>query len=154
MEELFGALIGLVRATEGKEYMIDEHTNRLLLEGLSLEEEASPEYIATLVEEVREEKHRIAPDCSTCAAPCGRTEDFDFSLLNIDPEDIRDLKIRLLDALRTLAKQLRTKGEGNAPQKDALVLPFLYKGLFFVGSSFGASQLESLLQEAEQLNRI
>ena len=56
--------------------------------------------IQNLIQLVHEEKKRLVPDCSVCGSPCGRTEDYDLSLLWNAQEDIRSLKSLILFGIR------------------------------------------------------
>ena len=104
-DELTGALIGLSRATDGGTQATPE-TWRLMIEGIfttvpnvNFDEKT----IREMIGRVRAEKTRLAPDCASCAAPCGRTSDYDMSLLWNAEEDIRSLKSHILFGVRGMA---------------------------------------------------
>ena len=82
-DELTGALIGLARATDNAPY-VNDGTWRLMIEGLfatvtnvSFDTAA----IRALLDRVHAEKARLVPNCAPCAAPCGRTGDYDMAQL-------------------------------------------------------------------------
>lgn len=89
-DELTGALIGLARATEGTT-VPTESTYRTIIEGLfttitnvSFDNDA----ILAMIQKVRDEKHKLVPDCSSCASPCGRNDE--YLLRNNEDETVID----------------------------------------------------------------
>ena len=77
---LVGALIGLVRATDGMVHVTDD-TNNIIIEGLHMSDIAlriSDADLEALIARAHTDKHTIVPDCSVCGAPCGRTADYDW----------------------------------------------------------------------------
>ena len=136
-DELTGALIGLARATDNAPD-VNDGTWRLMIEGLfstvtnvSFNEKTLRE----LIDRVHAEKARLVPDCSDCAAPCGRAADYDMARLWNAQEDIRSLKSLILFGVRGMA----------AYAHHALVLgytddavnDFFAKALFAVGEDWG-----------------
>ena len=104
-DELTGALIGLARATDNAPD-VNDGTWRLMIEGLfttvtnvSFNEKTLRE----LIDRVHAEKARLVPDCSDCAAPCGRAADYDMTNLWNAQEDIRSLKSLILFGVRGMA---------------------------------------------------
>lgn len=98
---LWGALVGLARAAEGS-IEVSEGTAQAVLMGLKAcrEQEAlDEEALTAVVLMVQKEKHVLAPDCSTCAAPCGRTEDARLSDIFKAPEAICAAKKNLMESL-------------------------------------------------------
>ena len=80
-DELTGALIGLARATDNAP-AVNDGTWRLMIEGLfatvtnvSFDADA----IRALIDRVHAEKARLVPNRAPCAAPCGRTGDYDMA---------------------------------------------------------------------------
>ena len=80
-KELIGALIGLAKACNV--HLKTENTDGIIIKSLAsifpLEENGEE-----LLQRVREEKLAVAPDCATCFAPCGNTDE--FQLLNVSHE--------------------------------------------------------------------
>ena len=117
--ELLGAAVGLVRAADSNS-RTNEGTFALLIKAFSLlkqfaeavcladtvgETEAEMTQAELLksklpeaVEKIHAEKHRLVPDCSSCAAPCGRTEDYDVRRIIDAPPEIRTAKLCLTDS--------------------------------------------------------
>ena len=146
-DELTGALIGLARATDNAPD-VNEGTWRLMIEGLfttvtnvSFNEKTLRE----LIDRVHAEKARLVPDCSDCAAPCGRAADYDMARLWNAQEDIRSLKSLILFGVRGMA----------AYAHHALVLgytddavnDFFAKALFAVGEDWGMEELLPIVME-------
>lgn len=129
-DSLLGALIGLANAISGNEEMTDSGTISLICEAIHADTE-----IDAMIERVRTEKFRIAPGCAACKHPCGRTSDFDMELLYTEPEDTRNLKLRILEKLRDMA--------ANPAQVDA---EFLLRGLRAIGEYWDAAGLLKILQ--------
>ena len=102
---LTGALIGLARAIDDPATVSDE-TWTVMTEGLlatapdvclddtattpdvcpddvttALDAHPDDAAIEALIRKVRAEKERLAPGCSQCMAPCGRTADYDMQAL-------------------------------------------------------------------------
>lgn len=78
-DKLTGALIGLARATEGNEDMVNAATDRLVLDGLFTtitNVNFNNDTINTLIGRVNAEKERLVPNCLSCSSPCGRNDNF------------------------------------------------------------------------------
>ena len=97
---LVGRLVGLVRAAEGNEDLVDAGTMDLIREALAGDDSR----IADLEARIAAEKRRLAPDCITCAVKCGRTDDWDPSSLDEDGDEVRALKLSLIEHLGGNAK--------------------------------------------------
>ena len=112
---LLGVLVGLARATFSE--LKTEDTDRVLAEGLQLaaDPDAGEEALLQMTRAAAGEKLRVAPNCASCAMPCGNTANYDLSRLWTAPEEIRTLKLRLLSALFVLAgrKNNRRNPEGD-----------------------------------------
>ncbi len=141
VETLTGALIGLIRAADGNELVTGE-THRLLTDGLALTGKMTPDPIEvrTMIARVRGEKHRLVPDCSVCASPCGRTADYDMCLLTAAEPSVRSLKEKILSEAQTLASRAPLTPE---------VQTLLERALFAVGEEGGDDYLASLSAELD-----
>lgn len=103
-DELTGALIGLARASENTPKT--ENTDRIIIEGLFTtvtNVNFNPKTLKEMIGKVREEKYKIVPNCRTCAAPCGNTNDYDMEQIWNANEDIRSLKSLILFGVRGMA---------------------------------------------------
>lgn len=122
---LTGALIGLARATEGNEYLCSDSTAAVMVAGLCADEDFGHDVLLEMLQRVDDEKRKLVPSCYVCAAPCGRTDNFDMDKLQSAPEETRAAKLRLLTGSRDLAASL---AQGNEAVHN-----FLYKALFAIG---------------------
>lgn len=97
-DTLLGALVGLARATTSEPKTVN--TDEVLNAGLRLaaQPDAPEEKLARMLSIVRAEKHAVAPNCASCAMPCGNTNDYDLARLWSAPEPIRPLKLQMLSA--------------------------------------------------------
>ena len=105
-DKLTGSLIGLARGTEGNEYMVSDSTGAVVVEGLfatltnvNFDDNA----LLGILGKVEIEKQKLVPECSKCAAPCGRNNDYDLQNLWNAQEDIRSLKSLILFGIRGIA---------------------------------------------------
>ena len=151
-DELTGALIGLARASADSSLPAGS-IDQLLIQGLFTtvtNVNFNEETIRNLIRLVHEEKERLVPDCSVCGSPCGRTEDYDLSLLWNAPEDIRSLKSLILFGIRGV----------GAYAYHAMVLGytdeelnrFIRKALFAVGEDWGMEELLPVVLEVGKYN--
>ena len=140
-EELLGALVGLARATTSEPKT--ETTDDVLNAGLHLaaQPDAPVEKLQQMLAIARTEKHTVAPNCATCAMPCGNTADYDFARLRSAPEAVRALKLRLLDALFRLAQG----------RPDEAAQYSIYQGLFTLAEDWDEALLLPVVQRAEEL---
>ena len=97
---LVGRIVGLVRAAEGNEDLVDAGTMELIREALADDDTR----VADLEARIAAEKRRLAPDCITCAVKCGRTDDWDPSSLDEEGDEVRALKLSLIEHLGGNAK--------------------------------------------------
>ena len=107
-DTLLGALVGLARSTVNEPKT--EDTDRILAAGLRLaaDPEAAESALLRMTDIVETEKHRVAPNCASCAMPCGNTSNYDLARLWGAPAEICALKVRLLSAVCVLAGQKTT----------------------------------------------
>ena len=151
-DELTGALIGLARAADNNPD-VNMLTWRLMIEGLfttvtnvSFDEER----IRVLIDRVRAEKARLAPNCAACTAACGRTSDYDMAQLWNAPEDIRSLKSLILFGVRGMAAYAHhAMALGYA---DEEVNRFFAKALLAVGDDWDMDGLLPIVMEVGEKN--
>ena len=106
---LLGVLVGLARSTFSEEKT--EDTDRVLAAGLRLaaDPDAQEDALLRMTKVAAAEKLRVAPNCATCAMPCGNTSNYDLAQLWNAPGEICALKVRLLSALFALAGRKTTE---------------------------------------------
>ena len=142
-DALLGVLIGLARATTSEPKTVN--TDEVLNAGLRLaaQPDAPAEKLQKMLDIARTEKQAVAPHCAPGAMPCGTTADYALPRLWNAPAALRTLKLRLLDALLTLAEQ--------RPDADAQYV--IYQGLFTLAEDWDESLLLPVVQRAEELCR-
>ncbi len=108
-DALLGVLVGLARSTFSEPKT--EDTDRILAAGLRLAADpaAAQEALLRMTKIAASEKLRVAPNCATCAMPCGNTSNYDLARLWDAPAEICALKVQLLTAVCTLAGQKTTE---------------------------------------------
>ena len=151
-QQLFGALIGLSRASESKE--IWESSGCALIHGLTLaydpawadaDMEVSAEFricVEHAIESLHREKALMAPDCAACQYPCGRTADYDMAETLESSELLRTAKLHLLSLLGQIAIHAKTQDAKTIGQ-------FLSDALFQISCTYEAGQLKDLILQAE-----
>lgn len=152
-DELTGALIGLARAIDDPA-LASAETWAIMTEGLlatAPDACISAAALETMIQSVRAEKARLAPGCSSCTAPCGRTADYDMQALWNAEEEVRALKIRILADLREIAGHI-----AHAPaqqDEDAEVYPLLCEALFKIGYDESTEALMATVRKVEETKR-
>ncbi|MCL1912813.1 MAG: hydroxylamine reductase [Eubacteriaceae bacterium] len=148
---LTGELIGLARAVDGN--TPDKSTHKAVIDGLFTtvtNVNFNDETLLRQIEIVKEEKTKLIPQCSDCAAACSRNDAYDITLLWEDNEDIRSLKSLLLFGMRGMAAYAHhAYALGHS---DDTVNSFFYKGLFALGKDKTADELLALLMELGGIN--
>ena len=152
-DKLTGALIGLAHAVQGNESKVTAETDRLVLEGLFAtvtNVNFNDESISDLINRVRAEKRRLAPECFSCMHVCGRNEDYDMNLLWNAGEDIRSLKSLILFGVRGMAAY--AYHAAVLGYSDAEVNAFFYKALRAVGEDYAMAGLLPIVMEVGAVN--
>lgn len=151
-DELTGALIGLARATEGTT-VPTESTYRTIIEGLfttitnvSFDNDA----ILAMIQKVRDEKHKLVPDCSSCASPCGRNDEYDMRNMWDADEDIRSLKSLILFGIRGMAAY--AYHADVLGYSDEEVNRFFCEALFKIGYEENAETLLPTVLKVGEIN--
>ncbi len=150
---LTGALIGLARATEGNEYLINSGTDRLIIEGLFAtitNVNFNNATISALIDKVHTEKKRLVPECFKCASACGRNDDYDMRSVWEANEDIRSLKSLILFGIRGMAAY--AYHASVLGYHDETVNRFFYKALFAVGMDWDQDLLFPIVLEVGEVN--
>lgn len=149
-DALTGALIGLARAIDDPA-LASAETWAIMTEGLlatAPDACISVAALETMIQSVRAEKARLAPGCSSCTAPCGRTADYDMQALWNAEEEVRALKLRILADLREIAAHI-----AHAPaqqDEDAEVYPLLCEALFKIGYDESTEALLPTVRKIEE----
>lgn len=138
-----GALVGLARSTSSEPKT--ENTDAVLNAGLRLaaQPDAPAETLQRMLDITRAEKHAVAPNCATCAMPCGNTKDYDLTRLRSAAPAVRQRKLRLLQAVFRLAAQ----------HPDADVQLAIYRGLFAFSEDWDEELLDPVIAQTEKLCR-
>ncbi len=163
---LVGALIGLVRATDGAVHMTDD-TYNIIIEGLHTSDISlgcSDADIEKMITRAHADKHTIVPDCSVCGAPCGRTADYDWESVyreaRTEHEEgnsdgnvaelsvVSDVRIDILSILQKISHRV-ISGEINA---EGDVNFNVCRAVFALGEDWSAGELESVERELEDLS--
>ena len=143
-DQLLGALIGLARAISGNEDLVTDHTDRLLFESLAF---LHPQHaddssdLSQLLLAIAEEKKRIVPDCAVCCNPCGRTENYDMTLLHAATEAVLNLKYQVLADIQEMAFRIcQDELPNSSSQSTHDLAAFLYKVLFALGIDYWTTE--------------
>ena len=153
-DELTGALIGLARAVEGNEHLVNEEMNQLVLEGLFTtvtNVNFNDETLKILIYKIENEKKKLVPNCFTCSGSCGRNDNFDMNTLWTTDEDVRSLKSLILFGIRGMAAY--AYHASVLGYTDETISKFFYKALFAVGmKDWGMDELLPIVLEVGEVN--
>lgn len=144
-DEIISALIGLVGACGNNPKT--ENTDTVVVRALAFSgcyDDGVPQKV---VSEIRSEKNKVAPNCAVCQTPCGNTSDYDMSRIYNAREEIRDLKLRILDVLQELAECVL-----NDDSFLDETVGIIYKALAYVSFDIGEKDLTAVLEEAAEIN--
>ena len=151
-DELTGALIGLARAVDSTT-AISKRTGQIIIEGLfttvtnvSFDNAA----IENMIQKVRAEKERLAPDCSKCQSPCGKTDEYDMQQLWNADEDTRSLKSLILFGIRGMAAY--AYHAAVLGHEDDEVNLFFCEALFKIGYEESADALLPTVLKVGEIN--
>ena len=150
-DELTGALIGLARAC-GNQPKTKE-TDHIIIEGLFTtltNVNFNEQTLTEMIEKVRAEKNRIVPDCQSCAAPCGNTDEYDLNEIWEADEDIRSLKSLILFGIRGVAAY--AYHAMVLGYEDEKVNEFFYKALCMISYDYGMEELLPIVLEVGEVN--
>ena len=140
-DDVISALIGLVGACNNNPKT--SNTDKLILTALAC---SNSDDKADIIQRIHAEKNAIAPDCATCATPCGNTSDYNMSrIYNAEPT-IRNMKEQILIEICRLAECVLQK---EAAQTEQNILLF-YKALSYVSYEWNEDALLALSEEISQ----
>ena len=147
-DKIISALIGLVGACNNNPKT--DNTDHLLFKALAFSmvwPEADDETIQALMEEIYTEKYTVAPGCAACQMPCGNTSDYDMNRIYDAGADIRDLKIKIISALKDLAADIYSGKRMDAlPEKS---VDFFYKALVYISLDMESDGLLTFWSEVQ-----
>ena len=152
-DELTGALIGLARAVAGNEHLVTPELDRLVMHGLFAtltNVNFDDNCLKELTDRVHTAKLNLAPSCTACGSPCGRSDDYDMNSLWTSDEDIRSLKSLILFGIRGVAAYAYHADVLGYTDPD--VNRFFYKALFIVGSDSEMQELLPVVLEVGETN--
>jgi hydroxylamine reductase len=153
-DELTGALIGLARAAEGNEHLVNEEMNQLVLEGLFTtvtNVNFNDETLKILIYKIENAKKKLVPNCFTCSGSCGKNDNFDMNTLWTTDEDVRSLKSLILFGIRGMAAY--AYHASVLGYTDETISKFFYKALFAVGmKDWGMDELLPIVLEVGEVN--
>ena len=153
-DELTGVLIGLARATEGNEELVNDNTDKLILEGLFTtitNVNFNNETLEALIAKVNAERARLVPNCFNCVSPCGRTDNFDMQLIWQAEDDIRSIKSLILFGIRGMAAYAYHAAVLGYSDKE--INSFFYKALVAIGMEhWGMEELLPLVLQTGEIN--
>ncbi|MBQ8625779.1 MAG: hypothetical protein IJ419_06445 [Agathobacter sp.] len=147
-KELLGATIALAKTCGNNPKT--ENTDRIIIEALVAvrTEDFEETMLEKKLEMVRQEKHIIAPNCSTCAHPCGNTVEYDLDLLKKDDDECRELKEQLLKEIQELAVEFYRAMLMHVNISKHMEI--FYKVLEVVTYRMETENLESILEEIRE----
>ena len=153
-DELTGALIGLARAAEGNEHLVNEEMNQLVLEGLFTtvtNVNFNDETLKILIYKIENAKKKLVPNCFTCSGSCGKNDNFDMNTLWTTDEDVRSLKSLILFGVRGMAAY--AYHASVLGYTDETISKFFYKALFAIGmKDWGMDKLLPIVLEVGKVN--
>ena len=153
-DELTGALIGLARAVEGNEHLVNEEMNQLVLEGLFTtvtNVNFNDETLKILIYKIENAKKKLVPNCFTCSGSCGKNDNFDMNTLWTTDEDVRSLKSLILFGIRGMAAY--AYHASVLGYTDETISKFFYKALFAIGmKDWGMDKLLPIVLEVGKVN--
>lgn len=151
--DLAGALIGLVRATDGMVNMT-ENTFNIILDGLRMlgtDERSDSDEIQSMIDRVHIDKHTLVPDCSVCGSPCGRTEDYDWKSVRKRAESGSELdvyKLKVLDILQRLSDSIKI----DELKADDAMRFLICRAVFSLGEQWSGIEMETLIKALKTIN--
>lgn len=151
-DELIGALIGLVHACQNNPKT--EQTDSLLIEGLYTviaDARRKDALLREMTARVRADKAAVAPNCVTCTARCGNTDDYDMKRMWNAGADIRSLKIKILSGVCGMAADAYSALAGGCLDEEVNV--FLHRALFALGEDWEADWLLKVVHELDAMKR-
>lgn len=137
--KMLGDLIGLARATDGSEHLINPDATALIRVCLGTYDRGEGDF-EELITQIDFVKRQMIPDCYLCANPCGKTSPFNMEKLKSEPDDLQQKKQLLLQSLC----RNHTKCVDNTVEK------LFYQGLIALGIEYiSISTIESITSQLD-----
>ena len=152
-DRLTGTLIGIARAASGNEHLLTDEITSVIIESLFAtltNVNFDNDSLNALLDRAVAAKKSLVPDCFTCASSCGRTDDYDMSMLWNDNKDIRSLKSLILFGIRGVAAYAYHAAVLGYHDRD--VEAFFYKALYLLGEDLEMEDLLPVVLEVGQVN--
>ena len=148
-DELTGALIGLAKSCGMHQKL--PMTTGVLIEGLfATVNNTSDDGLRDIIGRVREEKQKVAPNCSTCLSVCGNTSDVDMMEMWNENPDVRSLQSTILLGVKGLAANASLALALG--YEDEKVNHFFYKALCMISYDLTMEQLLPVALELGEVN--
>ena len=141
---MLGALIGVARAIDGNEHLINDQVNDMMLTGIChlFDSDNNTINIDILIDGIHNIKKLLAPMCFECGSPCGRTEDFDCKELIKVSDVIKKEVLSILKAINSIIF--------DDKHYDNLII--IYNALFYIGMpNVSLEHLNKILIELNQI---
>ncbi len=147
LAELLGAMIALGRACEGNKNRPDAASHKALLSAMRLTVPGTmPDCgeIEKCLENLRFEKQKLVPRCSSCEKQCGRNDEYSIYEIKSSSTETAALKEALLLGLLSMEPLMRFRLSETIFEES---MAFLYDGLFWVGKECKSEDLAPVLVE-------
>ncbi len=142
-DRLWGALVGLARATDSHEGELTDNTFPLFLEAIRLLDSPVSECsIDEMTFTIHQEKAAVTPGCAACKYPCGRTDDFDMEELYSASVPVRESKIRLMEGILSFSR--------SVSNPDDREYKLLAKAVFYLGEYLSPEQIDAVTTELRE----
>lgn len=137
-KNLIGALIGLIKAIEGNEDIINDNTNNIIKNAILALNTINHEEIIDIL---HNEKKRLIPDCLICKTPCGKGLDYDVNDLILENPEIIEIKTEILNKIYELALN----------DKLFINMNVIYTALYSINMRYKYESFEEIIK---QINKI
>ena len=140
-EKIISVLIGLVGAinNNGK----TSQTDKIILEAiLQINNENDLKKNDEIIKLLRAEKYIISPDCQTCKAPCGNTSDYDMENFYKSSEEVKNIKLEIINKLIKLAMMLDERRIEELPE-------VIIKAIAYIGYDLDINTYNQVILEID-----
>ena len=145
-DNVISALIGLIGACSSNPKTPE--TDDIVLNALAFSHDCkNPEREQEMTDNVRREKFSVSPNCASCAMPCGNTSDYDMNRIYDAPDDIREAKLKLLDAVTSLAARICDNGE----KPSQSTMNAIFKALTYIALDLPAKEFTAIIIELAEI---